>query len=111
MAGIGKYKGEGNFKMGGFGIKSGHRDSVLNKNDEVDHQKEMEDTVAGPRAKEDTGPASDQVKSKVREQINQLESMIEETNQDMENGRISDADGRQKLTQLQRKLKQVRLGK
>lgn len=34
MAGIGKYKGEGNFKMEGFGTKSGHRDTVLNKNGE-----------------------------------------------------------------------------
>tara|TARA_R110002012_G_scaffold250469_1_gene428300 strand:- start:188 stop:463 length:276 start_codon:yes stop_codon:yes gene_type:complete len=89
------------FKMRGF---SGFKQKV-------DHQKDMEDTVAGPRVKGDTGPASKQAKSKVREQINQLESMIEETNQDMENGRISDADGRKKLTQLQRKLKQIRTGK
>ena len=89
------------FKMRGF---SGFKQKV-------DHQKDMEDTVAGPRAKGDTGPASKQAGENVQAQIVQLESMIEDVNTDMENGRISDADGRKRLTQLQRKLKQIRTGK
>ena len=89
------------FKMRGF---SGFKQKV-------DHEKGNEDLVRGPRAKGDTGPASSQASEDVKEQIVQLETMIENVNTDMENGRISDADGRKRLTQLQRKLKHIKTGK
>ncbi len=81
------------------------------KKNHVDHQKDMEDQVAGPVAKGDVGPVSKQQKHKSIEQENQLENMIEETNWDMENGRIPEAEGRRKLEQLQRKLKHLKTGK
>ena len=37
--------------------------------------------------------------------------MIEETNFDIENERISETEGRRKLEQLQRKLKHLKTGK
>ena len=99
------------YKMNGFGEKSGHNKiTTIAKKKHVDHQKDMEDQVAGPVAKGDIGPVSAQQKFKSIEQINQLEDMIEYTNSDMENEKISKAEGRKKLEQLQRKLKQLKTG-
>ncbi len=81
------------------------------KKKHVDHEKDMEDQVAGPVAKGDIGPVSTQQKHKSIEQENQLESMIEETSFDIENERISEAEGKKKVEQLRSKLKNLKTGR
>ena len=86
------------FKMKGF---SGFKQKV-------DHQKDMENLVAGPIRKKDVGPVSKETKRKSIEQENQIESMIEEVGFDIENGKISKTEGNKKIASLKSKLKKLK---
>ena len=74
----------------------------------VDHQKDMEDQIAGPIRKKDVGPVSKETKRKSIEQENQIESMIEEVGFDIENGKISKVEGNKKIASLKSKLKKLK---